>query len=263
MRKYIFIFKSELMSNLQYTFNVIVGFIGYLIMLFILFNLYKYLYSDSTEIINGYTMNQMIWYVIFTEILWSVTGGSKFCIKISDDVRGGNIAYNISKPYSYIGYSLASHFGEMFIKATVYVTLAMIMGYLFLGMFPVLSVLEILALILISFMAIIISSLLIICIGLLSFKIEDSAPIYWVYSKIILIFGTIFPIEYFPASIQPILNYSPIYVTTYGPARLFVNFNFDTFLNILLFQLIYLVLTYLLCVLMYKKGVKNLNVNGG
>lgn len=263
MKKYIFIFKSELMSNLQYTFNIFVGFIGYLIMLFILFNLYRYLYSDSSEIINGYTMNQMVWYVIFTEILWSVSGGRKFCHKISEDVRGGNIAYNINKPYSYIGYSLASHLGEMFIKAIVYTVLAMIMGYVFLGMFPSLNILEILALVLVSFIAIVISSLLVIAIGLLSFRIEDSSPIYWLYSKLILIFGTIFPIEYFPKTIQPVLNYSPVYVTTYGPARLFVNFSLDAFLNILLFQVIYLVLAYLLCALMYKKGVKNLNVNGG
>lgn len=263
MKKYIFIFKSELMSNLQYTFNILVGFIGYLIMLFILFNLYRYLYSDQSEIINGYTMNQMVWYVIFTEILWSVSGGRKFCQKISDDVRGGNIAYNINKPYSYIGYSLASHLGETFIKAVVYTILAMIMGYVFLGNFPTLNILEILGIILISFLAIVISSLLVICLGLLSFKIEDSSPIYWLYSKIILIFGTIFPIEYFPKAIQPVLNYSPVYVTTYGPARLFVNFNIDTFLNVLVFQLGYLVLAYLLCAIIYKKGVKDLNVNGG
>ena len=37
MRKYLFIFKSEIMTNLQYVFNLFVGFIGYFVMLFILF----------------------------------------------------------------------------------------------------------------------------------------------------------------------------------------------------------------------------------
>lgn len=263
MRKYIFIFKSELMSHLQYVFNTFVGFIGYFIMLFILFNLYRYLYSDPSEIINGYSMNQMVWYVIFTEILWSTTSGRKFVHKICDDVRGGNIAYNISKPYSYIGYSLASHLGEVFMKGLIYIVLAMGMGYLFLGSFPSLTLINILEIILVSVLAIIISTLLIISIGLLSFKIEDSNPIYWLYSKLILIFGTIFPIEYFPAIMQPFLKYSPVYVTTYGPARLFVDANTNTFLNVLIFQLIYLVLAYLLCLFEYKRGVKNLNVNGG
>ena len=49
-------------------------------------------------------MNQMIWYVIITEILWMSLGGRKLCRKICEDVRGGNIAYNINKPYNYINY---------------------------------------------------------------------------------------------------------------------------------------------------------------
>ena len=69
MRKYIFIFKSQVMSNLQYILNILVGFIGYFIILYIFLNLWKYIYSNPSEVINGYTMNQMIWYVIITEIL--------------------------------------------------------------------------------------------------------------------------------------------------------------------------------------------------
>ena len=72
MRKYLYIFKTEIMSNLQYIFNILVGFIGYFIMLFIFLNLWNYIYDDPNQIINGYTKNQMIWYVIITEILWSI-----------------------------------------------------------------------------------------------------------------------------------------------------------------------------------------------
>ena len=77
MKKYLFIFKSEVMSNLQYITNIIIGFIGYFVILFIFFNLWSYIYSDPNELINGYSMNQMIWYVIFTEIIWSVLSGRK------------------------------------------------------------------------------------------------------------------------------------------------------------------------------------------
>ena len=37
MKKYWFIIKMQIMSNLQYIFNIVFGFIGYFIMLFILF----------------------------------------------------------------------------------------------------------------------------------------------------------------------------------------------------------------------------------
>ena len=263
MKKYLFIFKSELMSNLQYVFNILVGFIGYFIMLFIFLNLWQYIYSDPSEVINGYTMKQMIWYVIITEILWMSLGGRKLCKQICADVKGGNIAYNINKPYSYIGYCLASHLGNIALKSFMYVVLGMILGYIFLGSFPTLNIFSIIAIIITGVLATIISILLIVGIGLFSFFIEDANPFYWLYSKFILVLGTIFPIEYFPTSIQPILSYSPIYVVSYGPAKLFVDFTWGNFLSIIVAQAVYIIIGYLLCSLLYKKGVKKLNVNGG
>lgn len=41
MKKYLFIIKTEIMSNFQYIWNVLFGFVGYAIILFILFNLWK------------------------------------------------------------------------------------------------------------------------------------------------------------------------------------------------------------------------------
>jgi len=90
MKKYVFIFKSEFMSSLQYILNVIFGFIGYAVILFVFFQLWEYLYSDPNELINGYTMSEMVWYVIITEILWSSLGGRKLCTKICNDIKSGN-----------------------------------------------------------------------------------------------------------------------------------------------------------------------------
>lgn len=263
MKKYLFIFKSELMTSLQYIFNVMSSFIGYFIHIFIFVNLWKYMYSDPNELINGYSMNQMIWYVIITEIIWSVVGGKKACNKVSEDVKGGNIAYNINKPYNYIGYVLSSSLGSSLIKAIILIIIGMIVGYAFMGAFPKLNLFNIFAVLVTGIFAVIISLLFTIFIGLFSFIIEDSGPFYWVYSKIILVLGTIFPIEYFPSVLQPILKYSPIYVVSYGPARLFVNFNWTEFRSIFIFQIIYIFASWGLCTLIYRKGVKNLNVNGG
>ena len=263
MKKYLFIFKSELMSNLQYVFNIFVGFIGYFIMIFIFLNLWKYIYSDPNEVINGFTMNQMIWYIIITEILWSTIGGRKLCNKISNDVRGGNIAYNINKPYNYISYSLFNHLGACTVKGLMYTILGIIVGYLFLGSFPSLNIFSIIAIIITCILATVISTLLITFIGLFSFMIEDSTPFYWLYSKFILLFGTIFPIDYFPKVVQPILKFSPIFAVNYGPAKLFVDFSWSNFIIVIITQIIYIIIAYTICTLIYKKGVKRLNVNGG
>ena len=100
-------------------------------------------------------------------------------------------------------------------------------------------------------------------IGLFSFYIEDSHPFYWLYSKVILVLGTLLPLEYFPTFIQGILKYLPSYVVAYGPAKLFVDFSSLDAIKILGAQIIYLIISYLLCTFIYKKGVRKLNVNGG
>ena len=67
----------------------------------------------------------------------------------------------------------------------------------------------------------------------------------------------------FPEFIQPIIKFTPIYVVTYGPAKLIINFSFQNFISIFISQIIYLIITIALVLLLYEKGVKKLNVNGG
>ena len=263
MRKYAFIIKTQVMSNLQYVFNLIFNYISYFIILFIFFNIWQYIYSDSTNLINGYNLNQMTWYVVITEIIWMTLNGRKFCIQISNDVKSGNITYNINKPYNYIGYVLSTHLGDILIRIGIYSILGVLTGFLFLGRFPDLNIFSVIIVIITIFLALIISTLLITFIGLFSFFIEDSGSFYWVYSKLILVFGTMFPIEFFPSIIQKILNFSPVYVVSYGPAKLFVDFSWNNAISIIIAQLIYLAIAYLMCYLLYKKGVKKINVNGG
>lgn len=263
MKKYLYILKSNIMSNLQYVLNVCIGFITYFILIFIFLNLWKYIYGDSSKLINGYSFEQMVWYVIFTELLWSASGSRKLCIQISNDVKSGNIAYNINKPYNYILYILSNHFGEVIVKGILYTIAGVIMGLIMIGGIPNFELYSIPFILLASISSIIINTFMIIGIGLISFWIEDSVPLYWLYSKMLLVLGTLFPIEFFPKFLQPILNYSPVYVITYGPAKLFVNFSFNNLLKILIAQIIYIVISYAICYLIYGKGVRKLNVNGG
>ncbi len=263
MRKYFYILKSELMSNLQYAFDILVGFISYCILIFIFLNLWKYIYKDPQELINGYNMSQMIWYVILTEILWMSLGGRNLCKKIIHDVKSGNIAYNINKPYNYVEYSLFHHMGLVIIRFILVGCLGVVLGIISLHNFPSLNILQGIGVLFSCLFATIINILLVTAIGLIAFFMEDSNPIFWIYSKMILVIGTIFPIEFFPHFLQPIIKYSPIYVVSYGPAKLFVDFSTSSWLQISIAQIIYLGIAFLICHGIYHKGVKKLNVNGG
>ena len=263
MKKYIYIYKSEFLSTLQYMVNILFRLVSFCLLIFIFINLWDYIYNEPTELINGYSKNQMIWYVIITEIIWGATDGRRYCKKISNDVKSGNIAYMMNKPYSYISYAISAHLGETTVKTLIAMVVGFGMGIIFLKEIPILTLPEILLVLVSGILAILINSLLVTFIGLFSFIIEDSNPIFWIYSKMILILGTIFPIEFFPGVFAQIIRYSPIYVTCYGPAKLFVNFSYSSAIEILISQIIYLAIVWAMCYALYRKGVRRLNVTGG
>lgn len=70
MKKYLYIYKATLIENLSYIPNIALGFINFLVMMFVFLNLWQYVYSDDSQIIKGYTLQQMIWYVLIAEIMW-------------------------------------------------------------------------------------------------------------------------------------------------------------------------------------------------
>ena len=263
MRKYIAIFKFELMNSIQYVFNSFSRVAMHVLQIFIFTSLWSYIYSDPSNVINGYSYNQMIWYIIFGNTLRMITAGRTLTEDISEEVINGGIATKLTKPYNFINYQLASTAGKSITKFFIFTIVGLVFGYIFVGSFPELTVWSVIIVLISSIIAAILDNLMSIIIGLFSFVIEDSSPIYWVYSKFLMIFGQTFPIEFFPGIIGTIMYLSPILAIKYGPAKLFVDFSWKAALIILIIQVFYLIVIYLLAQLIYKKGVKKLNVNGG
>lgn len=263
MKKYLYIYKATLIENLTYLPNILLGFVNFIVMMFVFLNLWEYIYSDSSQVINGYTMSQMIWYVLITETLWFGTRNKTLMKQINQDIKSGNIAYNINKPYNYVFYIIAKHLGEITIKFTAFSIIGIIMGMVFVGTIQEFNFANLPLILIAILLGVFINSVLRIAISLISFWIEDSTPFHWVYDKLILVVGTLFPIEMFPTFIRPILQCTPIFVVTYGPAKLLIDFTMGKFIQVLVAQAIYLVITIAVVLILYKKGAKKLNVNGG
>ena len=263
MRKYMVIYRSVLMEHLQYAGNIALGFISYFMIIFILIQLWDYMYASPDELISGYTKEQMIWYVMMTEMIWFGARSSTVTRQASTDIRGGNIAYLMNKPYHYTLYILAKYTGEWSIQLPMFALLSAGMGILMVGKLPDFHWLTLLLVIPCIVLGITINAVFKLCISLLSFWMEDSNPFQWLYDKLILVIGTIFPVEIFPASLQPILKLTPIYTVCYGPAKLIVDFSAGKYVEILSAQVLYLLAGCVLMFFLYAKGVKKLYVHGG
>ncbi len=263
MKKYLYIFKTTLIESLQYVSDIFLSFITFILIIWVFLNLWLYIYSDTNNLISGYSISQMIWYVIITELFWFGIRNKNLTSQISDDIKSGSIAYQVNKPYNYLGFALVNHLGKIMIKFFIYLLVGVILGLIFVGPIPNFRIEYIPFFLIISFMAIIVDALIRMMISVLSFWIEDAQPIMWIYDKMILVLGITFPLEMFPIWLQGIIKYSPVLATTYGPAKTVIGFNFNTFIYILMIQILYIVISIVIIFFMYKKGVKRLNVNGG
>lgn len=262
-RKYTVIYKSVWLENLQYAANVALGFFAYFVFIYIYIRLWGYMYRSPGELIAGYSKEQMIWYVMMTEMLYFGANAGVVAGEVARDIRGGNIAYLMNKPYHYTLYILARYTGEWSVRMPMYAVFAALIGAALVGPLPRFRWITVPVMALCVILGITINAVFKLCISLFSFWIEDTAPFQWIYNKLILVVGILFPVEIFPQALRPLLRLTPIYTVCYGPAKLIVDFSLEKCVEILLAQAAYLAAGCGLMFLIYRKGVKRLYVNGG
>ena len=261
MKKYIHIYIATILDNLQYVSSILFKAITYILIMFILFNLWKYMYAGK-ENINGFTENQILWYVLITEGIWFGLRNKELNSEISDNIKSGNIAYSINKPYNYIVYVIVKNLGDLTIRAFIFLCIILIIGNVFVGNIDF-KLYQIPFVIISLIFSCLVFSFISISVSLLSFWVEDATPFHWIYEKIILVLGTLIPVEMFPGIMKKIVSFLPTYPIMYGPAKNIVDFSLNNFGKIIIVQIIYLLCLITIMNILYKKGVKKLNVNGG
>ncbi len=262
MKKYLYIIKTTFNDSIQYAGSLVFRFFGFIITMLILISLWNFIYSGGDGVIKGYTFNQMIWYLLLAEIITFGSGSKVATEEVQNTIKSGNIAYQVNKPYHYIIYTACKYIADTFIRFIAFAIIAAIIGIIFAGRLDI-SLINFIGIIPIFLLGVLITGLTRILISLSSFWVEDSRPFQMAYGKIILIFGVFFPLEMFPSIIQTIIRYSPIYGVASGPAKLALSFSTNLFIEVLITQIIILLIITLLIKIIYDKGVKKLNVNGG
>ena len=261
MKKYLYIFKYTFINELSYFSKVVFRVVSYFLHIFVFYNVWKFIYQDNNTIA-GFSLNQMMWYLILAELI--MMGVSRVARERPiEEIKSGSISYIMTKPYSYIGYIFTTYLAEGLIRLIVMVPISIVFGYLFVGPLQDFNIKFIGFMILSFILGYSINGLIELLLSLFAFYIEDATPIHWVYHKIVLIFGVFFPIDLMPKVLQGILKYTPAYVVSYGPTKLFVDFDLMNAIKIIGAQFIYLIIVIILVNLLYRRGVKKLNVNGG
>ncbi len=226
-------------------------------------SIYNY---NNTQNILGYSLSQMIWYFAGTSFIWYLT--YNFTDRnISTGILSGDIAVLLLKPVSIMKVELAEALalrtnGLLFEFIPSLILYSLIYHPDFLSIF---SLLRFLTVIIFAFS---INFLLNFLIGISAFVIKSNFSLQSLKSAVVgLLAGVFFPIDFFPDFIQNIASYLPFQYIFYVPIQVFLNKSntnsLEGFMQIILIMLIWTVLLYVLCKVLWSKAVKRFCAVGG
>ncbi|MGA2489087.1 MAG: ABC-2 family transporter protein [Anaerolineales bacterium] len=261
MKKYLAIFKINLLNSLAYPAEIATRGGMILVFMVVFFQLWHVTYAASgSQVINSLTLHDTMWYLLLTETI--ELGRPRLARVISEQVKDGSIAYLLNKPYDFLLYQFSLGLGESLPRMGMLFILGSALVWAMAGPPPDLKNWPL------AFITLAIAWLLHFCvnvlIGLAAFVAEEVAPFEWIYQKLVFILGgMLIPLDFYPAWLQALAKSLPFAYMMYGPARLFVRPDMTLFIQIIAGQLLWLVVLGGLLVLTFSRGIRRLAINGG
>jgi ABC-2 type transport system permease protein len=203
----------------------------------------------------------MLWYLAMTE--WIVLSIPYVSMEVEEDVRSGNIAYLLGRPTSYLWSKYFESLGALFVRLAVMAVGGIIFGLLFTGGWPT-NPQGLLLFLPLGIAACLVLNLFNVGIGLTSFWLQDSMPLYWIWQKCNFVLGgMMIPLSIYPEWAQKIAVYLPFHSFLYGPAQTGLKADFGFGLIVLVKLVGWFSVAAFLVTWIYKRALKDLCLNGG
>ena len=257
MRKYLLFAKTAFLQQLHKLSDNIGTFMSFTIHVLVFNELWHFILNEKD--IAGYTRQNLIWYIIIGEVM--SYSFHNYYRTIVEKVKNSDIAYDMSKPYNFMGRIVVEGLGT-FPKTLVILIIGIVLGFILAG--PIaLGIIPCFCILLCLIISLVLNLLIHMIIGLSTIWLgSDVSSLWLLVSKTMLIF-VFTPLELFPKAVQNVLVFLPTTHVVYTPSKLLVHFSYELFLkSALVYQSYALIVLLAICFVLYKKGVKNLNVYG-
>ena len=261
--KYLSVAKINVTERFHHSTNLIGRALVVVVRIWIFTTLYTVTYKTAhATTINGIDVAGVVWMLVFTQS-FRQSGWPNVAAIIETEVKTGTLAYSINRPYSYELFHFWAFSGRTLTNLLVNVSSSVIAGLIFVGpiaiswqAFAAGSVLLAMSFVVDFFFA--------ISIGLLAFWTEDTQAFQWIYFKGQLIFGgLILPLTLFPDYLRRVAEWLPFPAMYYSSARMLVGYDDALFKHYLLMQCMWGVVAIGFSMILFRKGVKNVELNGG
>ncbi|MBQ6887102.1 MAG: ABC-2 family transporter protein [Lachnospiraceae bacterium] len=259
---------NQIKSNFAYKGSFYLYMLRKFFGMFIYYYLWMAIYaSSSSEILGGFTRNEMMLYVFMSYTLSDI-----IMINISSDIGrdvvDGNVAMNLIKPINYRMSLIFRAFGIMVYKLVV-PSLFIWIGLeaykvIKLGM-SVTSPIRILAFFISMFLSFMVYLFFDYCFGMLAFVTTYIFGMTIIKNALLsFLTGKLIPISFFPAVFQKIFSFLPFTAMTYVPVMIYLGkYSGEQILMELGKQLIWAILLFLLGSFLWKKVEKRIVILGG
>ncbi|RIK30328.1 MAG: ABC transporter permease [Anaerolineae bacterium] len=261
MKKYLSILSMQIINSLAYPGDFVGRSVSIATFIFIFAGLWGTTYTlAGTDTINGLTVHNMIWYFMMAETL--ELGRPRINRTISEQVKNGEVAYILNKPYNFILYHFSAGLGDGIVRMSLNLIVGSAVAWILAGAPPALMGW------LMALVTMIGAWILHFCfmalIGLAAFVVEETNSFELIYQKFVFILGGfLIPLDMFPAWLQKIAYALPFPYMMYAPARLFVKPDMDLFWQMLTGQIIWVVVFVALLSFVYQRSERFLTINGG
>ena len=251
-------------TNLVYLADFFLRAAFMVVVMFVFFQLWRATFGAlGASSISGFSLAQMMWYLAMTEsIVMSLPRVSHL---VDEQVKGGQLAYFLCRPHSYVLYLFSVYLGEAVVKFPVNLIIAGAIAYAAVGP-PPLQLVSLPGLTAAIFLGLSLNFAVAAAIGLLAFWVEDTGSFYLLYSRLLMIAGgMLIPLDVFPEPARRLAMALPTHLIIYGPARVFVGHGSGALelWSLLGRQILWLVILGAGLAALFRLGVKRVNVQGG
>lgn len=203
---------------------------------------------------------EMLWYLAVTE--WVLLSAPSVQFQMEDDIRRGDVAYQIARPASWLGARLAHGLGALAVRAPVMLAIACATAWSVAG--PPERPARLAVAITIGVLAAVVMTLFHVAIGVAAFWLGDVAPAYWIWQKLLFVLGgLLLPLQFYPALFVRVARLTPFAALLAGPASLATREPLMPAGVLVLTLALWALVGWVVASAAFDRAVRRLHVNGG
>jgi ABC-2 type transport system permease protein len=204
--------------------------------------------------------DDMLWYIAITE--WVVMSAPIVMLQMEEDIRRGDVAYQIARPASWLGARLAHGLGMLAVRAPVMLVVAFLSAWAFAGL-PTQPAALVVGL-LFGAVAAAVLTLWHVAVGVSAFWLGDVAPAYWIWQKLLFVLGgMLLPLQFYPDAFVTVARLTPFPALLAGPASLAMGTPLMSVGVLALTLAFWAVAAWIIANAFFGRALRRLHIDGG